>query len=134
MTRTALALLLAGLSAASLAPSAVQAQDIDRGKRLYLQCRACHTLEEGGAHKVGPNLWEIFGSEAGSRPGFENYSDVLMESGIVWDAATLDEWLQKPRDFLPGNRMAFAGVRSEADRASLIAYIKAETGFEDAAE
>jgi len=101
-----------------------------RGKRVFLMCRSCHTLDEAGRHKVGPNLWGVFGSTAGARDGFR-YSDVVKESGLIWSAETIEEWLVKPRDFLPGNKMAFRGVRKPEDRAALIAYLKSETGAEE---
>lgn len=100
---------------------------LKRGKRVFVLCRSCHTLEEDGRHKVGPNLHGMFGSEAGAKEGFR-YSDVVLESGITWSADTLEQWLVKPKDFLPGNKMAFAGVRKESDRKALITYLKNETG------
>ena len=100
--------------------------DVDQGKRLYLQCRACHSLEEGGINKVGPNLYGFFGKPAGQVRGFV-YSDALKESGIVWTPETLDQWLSRPSEFLPGNRMVFVGVRRPTDRASLIAYLQQQT-------
>jgi cytochrome c len=101
-----------------------------QGKRLYLQCRACHSLEAGGINTVGPNLHGLFGSAAGQAEGF-NYSDVLLESGVVWTPKTLDKWLARPSDFLPGNRMIFAGVSDPADRADLILYLLQATGTAD---
>ncbi len=118
------------------APAATESYDIDalvasadvaRGQTLFLQCRACHGLEPEGMNKVGPNLYGMFGREAGKAPGFD-YSDAVANSGIVWSAKTLDQWLARPSDFLPGNRMVFVGVPKPADRAALIAYIKQETG------
>lgn len=104
----------------------LETADAAQGKRLYLQCRACHTLEAGGINTVGPNLHGLLGSTAGQAEGF-NYSDVLAESGIVWTPATLDKWLTRPSDFLPGNRMIFAGVSDPADRADLIVYLQQAT-------
>lgn len=100
--------------------------DIERGQTLFLQCRACHSLDEGEPHKVGPNLHGMFGREAGQAPGFD-YSEALLESPIVWEPEALDDWLERPSDFLPGNRMVFIGVRSPADRANLIAYLQQAT-------
>lgn len=98
----------------------------DKGKVLFLQCRACHSLEEGGANKVGPNLWGMFGKEAGFTPGFA-YSEAMEASDVVWTPATIDAWLERPASFLPGNRMVFTGVRKAEDRADLIAYLQRET-------
>lgn len=100
--------------------------DAAQGKRLYLQCRACHSLEAGGANKVGPNLHGFLGNTAGHAEGFA-YSDALRESEVVWTPEMLDEWLARPSDFLPGNRMIFAGVSDPADRADLILYLQQAT-------
>ncbi len=105
----------------------VASADVARGQTLFLQCRACHGLEQGGMNKVGPNLHGMFGREAGKAAGFD-YSDAVANSGIVWSAKTLDQWLARPSEFLPGNRMVFVGVPKPADRAALIAYIQQETG------
>jgi cytochrome c len=102
------------------------AADLDKGRRLFLQCRACHSLEEGGANKVGPNLWGMFGRKAGLAPGF-SYSEAVSKASIVWSPVTLDTWLARPSEFLPGNRMVYAGMPDPADRASLIAYVLRET-------
>lgn len=101
--------------------------DHEKGKVLFLQCRACHSLEDGGASKVGPNLHGVFGRKAGAAPGFA-YSDVISRSNIIWSAETLNDWLARPGDFLPGNRMVFVGIRKPEDRANLIAYLGRETG------
>ncbi len=99
------------------------AADLQRGERVFLQCRACHSLAEGEAHRPsGPNLWGMFGSQAAQRDGFV-YSDALKASGVVWTPASLEEWLVRPSSFVPGNRMAFAGIRREEDRTHLIAYL-----------
>lgn len=104
--------------------------DASQGRLLFLQCRACHSLEQGGENKVGPNLHGFFSRVAGQAKGFD-YSEVLSNSGIVWTPHTVDQWLARPSDFLPGNRMVFAGVGDPADRADLIAYLRQETGAED---
>lgn len=101
--------------------------DAKRGETLYFQCRACHTMHEGGANKVGPNLWGMFGREAGGVPGFA-YSDAVLNSDIVWTPETLNAWLEQPAEFLPGNIMVFVGVRDPQDRANLIAYLQQSTG------
>ncbi|MEQ8510155.1 MAG: cytochrome c family protein [Rhodospirillaceae bacterium] len=122
----AITALVAGSSMPSAAQEMTDEELLNRGKRVFVLCRSCHTLEADGRHKVGPNLHGMFGSKAGAKDGFR-YSDAVLESGIIWSAETLEEWLVKPKDFLPGNKMAFAGVRKESDRDALIAYLKAET-------
>lgn len=103
--------------------------DVKRGQTLFLQCRACHSLAAGEPNKVGPNLHGMFGREAGLAPGFE-YSPAVQESEIVWTPETLNEWLERPSEFLPGNRMVFIGVKKPADRANLIAYLQQATAAE----
>lgn len=99
-----------------------------RGKRLFLQCVACHDLDADATAslKVGPNLHGILGRLAGSLPG-SSTSQALQESGIVWTPQLLDQWLEKPSTLVPGTTMAFAGIAKPEDRASLIAYIRAES-------
>lgn len=103
------------------------AADLKRGQTMYFQCRACHSLEQGGPNKVGPNLHGVFGRKAGLVPGFA-YSDVMAASEVVWTDEAMDAWLARPSQFMPGNRMVFIGVKDAQDRASLIAYMKQETG------
>lgn len=108
-------------------PVAYQAADLDNGRRVFARCRACHTVAEGARNMTGPNLWGVFGQPAAAREDF-NYSPALREAGFDWDAERLDQWLENPREFLPGNRMAFAGVREPDDRRDLIAWLMLETG------
>lgn len=109
-------------------PAPYNEGDLENGRRVFARCRSCHTLPEGGNDMTGPNLWGVFGRRAGSRPDFR-YSEALQNAGFDWDAEQLNGWLTAPREFLPGNRMAFAGVPDEADRRDLIAYLKVETGY-----
>lgn len=109
-------------------PEPYQTADYNRGRRTFKLCQSCHTLNEGGQNLVGPNLYGIFGKEIGSVEGF-TYSKAVQESDIVWTPEILAEWLESPRNFLPGNKMSFAGVRRPADRTAVIAYIMAETGY-----
>lgn len=110
--------------------AAATAGSARRGRLLFLQCRSCHSLDEGGMNKVGPNLYGLFGSAAGKVEGFV-YSQALVESGIVWSPETLDAWLAAPSDLVPGNRMIFTGIADPQDRADLIAYLREATASED---
>ncbi len=100
--------------------------DLERGRKLYLQCRACHSLKENEPHKIGPNLFKIIGSTAGSMKGY-NYSDALSKSEIVWTIENLDLWLEKPYEIIPSNKMVFSGMRKQEDRNDLIAYVYDQT-------
>lgn len=101
--------------------------DPARGQIVFLQCRACHSLEAAGPNKVGPNLHGVMGRKAGLAPGFA-YSEAMTGSGVVWSAETLDKFLFRPSDFIPATRMVFVGLRKPEDRANVIAYIRQETG------
>ncbi len=98
---------------------------VDRGQTLYKRCRTCHTLGQGEPHKVGPNLYGIFGATAGARDDF-NYSKVMKESGVIWTDENIDAYIAKPAQFMPGNRMSFVGISKPEDREKLIAYMKSE--------
>lgn len=93
-----------------------------RGERQAKLCKACHSLDEGGPHMIGPALYGFFGREVGTREGFE-YSAVMRNADFVWTPEAVDAWLAQPGRFLPGNRMIFAGVPDEDDRIDLIAYL-----------
>ncbi|WP_375731223.1 c-type cytochrome [Azospirillum sp. B506] len=107
---------------------AAQAADGDAaaGKTVFNICKACHTIEAGGPNRVGPNLHGIVGRKAGSADGF-SYSAAVKDAGYVWDEQKLDTYLKDPKAALPGNKMAFAGVKDDAKRADLIAYLKSES-------
>jgi cytochrome c len=96
------------------------------GARVFLRCRACH-VADAPTNRVGPHLVGIFGRRAGTVEGFR-YSDALAESGIVWDDDSLSAFLADPRGFVPGNRMAFAGLRVEQEILDLLAYLRVVAG------
>lgn len=85
-------------------------------------CRACHSLDESGPNMIGPALHGFFGTNAGSREGFD-YSPAIGNADFVWTPRALEAWLAQPGKFLPGNRMTFAGVMQAGDRQDLIAYL-----------
>jgi cytochrome c len=93
-----------------------------RGEKQARVCRACHSLDKGGPNMIGPALFGFFGTEVGTRSGFE-YSAVMRSVGFVWTPEALNAWLAQPGRFLPGNRMTFAGVLKQDDRDDLIAYL-----------
>jgi cytochrome c len=100
------------------------------GEDIFNQvCQACHTVDEAGADKVGPNLFGLFGARAGQRAySFERrHSTALKKSGVVWSDETLDRFLENPGEFIPGNRMPFVGMRKTADRDDVLAYLKSVT-------
>ena len=103
--------------------------NLKRGQMLYLQCKACHDVEAGLPHKVGPNLHGIFGRRAGTAAGFK-YTDAMVKSGIVWTPESMDAWLRQPGAMVQGNGMAFPGIVNEDDRASLVAWLLANSGAE----
>ncbi len=110
--------------AAAEAPAAAAAGDPDKGKRVFNRCKSCHTVEEGGPNRVGPNLYGVVGAEFGSKDF--KYSANLLElkaEGRVWDNATLDAYLKKPKDVIPKGTMSFAGLAKDTDRANVIAYL-----------
>jgi cytochrome c len=118
--------LIAGPVAADELDQRLAAADPKRGQLLYMQCKACHDVEPGLPHKAGPNLNGVFGRAAGTAPGFK-HTDAMAKSGIVWTAQTLDIFLKQPGAMIAGNGMAFPGVANDADRASLIVYLRSST-------
>lgn len=111
----ALALLLAGAASAEGDPA--------KGEQIYHRCQGCHSIDR---NRIGPMHKGLFGRPAGSVPGFD-YSAAMKNSGIVWTAATLDLFLQGPRQMVPGTKMTFVGLPKAQDRADLIAYLEVAT-------
>jgi cytochrome c len=99
---------------------------VQRGAKLYKRCKTCHTLEQDGRHKVGPNLWDIYGSKSGSKEGF-NYSKAMIAADIIWDEKEMDAYLKRPSAYMPGNRMTFIGLKKQEDRDAIQAYLKEKT-------
>lgn len=102
----------------------VAAASPDDGKRGVRACQACHTFEQGGATKVGPNLWNVV-----NKPiihGDYSYSKAMQEFGAdkTWTYDLLDTYLAAPMKLVPGTKMAFAGVKKEEDRAAIVAYLR----------
>ena len=104
--------------------------DPEAGRRVFARCRSCHVLEEG-VNRVGPSLYGIFGRETGSVEGFR-YSDANANAGVTWTKDTMFEYLENPREYIPGTIMSFPGLRDPQDRADVIAYMKENGGDPDA--
>ncbi len=111
---------------AVLMPVAVRAADATAGQTAFAKCKICHTLEAGGRSPVGPNLLGVFGRKAGSLDGYA-YSAAMKNSGIVWDDETLAKYLRDPRGSMPGNKMAFPGIKNDEELANLLAYLHQAT-------
>ena len=90
--------------------------DIDAGAKVFKKCATCHTLTQGGANKVGPNLYGVIGKKRASISGFA-YSNAMKAKGGVWTIEDMNIWLAKPKDFVPGTKMGFAGLKKDKDRA-----------------
>ena len=102
---------------------ALASGDVAAGEKVFKKCKACHVVD-AEKHKTGPHLVNIMGRAAGNADGYKKYSDAMKSSGIVWNEETLDGYLEKPKAYVKGTRMVFAGLRKEEDRASVIAYLK----------
>ena len=101
----------------------LQAADADKGQRVAKKCVACHTFEKDGANKIGPNLYDVLGRALGAVDGFA-YSGALKSKGGDWGFAELDAFLANPRKWMPGTKMAFAGIKKEEQRADLLLYMR----------
>jgi cytochrome c len=98
----------------------------DPGAGELQKCKICHSLDKGGANRVGPNLFGVFGHKAGSVAGF-NYSDAMKNSNIVWDDGSLAKFLRDPKESLPGNRMSFPGIADATLLRALLQSLKQAT-------
>ena len=114
---------LAAAAAGILMALPAQAGDAKAGEKVFRKCKSCHYVDQE-KNKTGPHLVNIIGRAAGSVDGFK-YSKAMKDSGLTWDEATLAEFLKKPKDYLKGTKMAFAGLRKDTEIADLIAYLKA---------
>ena len=116
-------LVLVTVAAGILMALPAQAGDAKAAEKVFRKCKACHYVDKE-KNKSGPHLVNIVGRAAGSVDGFK-YSKAMKSSGLTWDEATLAEFLKKPKAYLKGTKMAFAGLRKDKDIDDVIAYLKA---------
>lgn len=125
MARHALTAALAALAVAAAGAMAraqtPEAGDPAAGEKIFNQCKICHTVEEG-KNKIGPSLYGVVGRKAGTEAGY-SYSTAMKSADLTWTPENLDKYLTNPKALVPGNKMAFAGLKSEADRRNVIAYL-----------
>lgn len=119
---------MAAAVTALLATPAVAEGDAGKGKKVFNKCKACHVVN-AEKNRVGPHLVGIFGRTAGTVEKFK-YSKAMKgagEGGLVWTEETMTDYLKAPKKYIKGTRMAFAGLKKDADISNLLAYLKAET-------
>ena len=96
--------------------------DVASGEKIFKKCAACHSIKKGGKNKIGPALYNVVGRTVGGLDNYK-YSKALASYGKEWTFEELNGFLQKPASYLKGTKMAYAGLRKEKDRASLIKYL-----------
>jgi cytochrome c len=99
--------------------------DVEAGKRAFLKCKSCHSLDAGKS-LTGPSLNGIMGRKGASDPGYK-YSQSLIDAGVTWDDAALDKYILDPKSIIPKGKMSFAGIKDAKQRADIIAYLKEAT-------
>ena len=112
-----------GGAAAVPLPTLLAAADPAKGEALFAKCKACHTVDQGGANGIGPNLYGTVGEPIGKGKAGYAFSGDLAGHGGNWDFANLDAWLASPKKFASGTKMSFAGLSKAEDRANIIVYL-----------
>ena len=96
--------------------------DLTHGEKIFKKCSACHSINKGGENKIGPALYNVLGRQVGGVSNYK-YSSALVEYGKSWTFEEMNGFLKKPATYIKGTKMAFAGLRKEKDRASVIIYL-----------
>ena len=99
---------------------------IEHGEKVFKRCSACHMIAAGGKNMIGPNLWSILGKKTGVASGYK-YSKALAAYGKEWSFEEMNGFLIKPSAHIKGTKMAFAGLKKEKDRASVILYMNSKS-------
>ena len=99
--------------------------DLAHGEKVFKKCSACHMIAAGGKNMIGPNLWSVIGRTAGSISDYK-YSKAMIAYGKEWSFEEMNSYLIKPQAYIKGTKMAFAGLRKEKDRASVILYMNSK--------
>jgi cytochrome c len=97
------------------------------GEKVFNKCKACHTVEQGGANKVGPNLWNVVGAPKAHLQGFAYSNALAAMHDQTWTYENLDAFLTNPKSYVPGTKMTFAGLSAGEDRAAVIRFLAANT-------
>lgn len=100
--------------------------DMSKGEGVFKKCTACHTIAQGGANGIGPNLWATLGEGIGQGKAGYAFSDALKSKGGNWTWEAMDAWLANPKKFAPGTKMTFAGLGNPEERASLLLYLNSQ--------
>ncbi len=100
--------------------------DLAHGEKVFKKCSACHMIASDGKNMIGPNLWSVFGRKAGSVSDYK-YSKAMIAYGKQWSFEEMNSYLIKPQAYIKGTKMAFAGLRKEKDRASVILYMNSKS-------
>ena len=100
--------------------------DLTHGEKIFKKCSACHQIASGGKNMIGPNLWNIIGRTAGSVSDYK-YSKAMVAYGKEWNFEEMNSYLIKPQAYVKGTKMAFAGLRKEKDRASVILFMNSKS-------
>lgn len=102
------------------------AANAQKGADIFKKCTSCHTAEKGGPNKIGPDLYNVVGAEKGKHPGY-TYSSAMEKKGGSWTYEELNHLLYNPRQFIPGTKMSFPGLKNDQERADVIAYLRQQS-------